>query len=191
MLRKNSSYITKTFLSRLFSVLKIKKVKVILFSLFFVVSVNQYNYSHTDYLLIKTLRNPHIVSKVKQISKNYGVDPLLVSSVIVSESSAYPFAVSHKNAKGLMQLMIPTALCIAKSKNKKLYKKMKDNPGIIYSPDVNIELAVIHLKNMKTFDGNWSSTLHIYNVGGGAYRKGKRNYKYVHGILKRLKRWKG
>ncbi len=192
MLKKNSTFYLKLFINRIFRLFRIKKIKIIVFTLLFVGTVNYYNYSREDYVILKATGNKQVAQKVKDISKQYGVDPLLVSSMMVSESSAYPFAVSHKNAKGLMQLMTPTALYIARSRNKKLYQKMKANPGLIYDPEVNIELAVIHLTNVHLFiDKKWDSALHVYNVGGGAFKKGKRNYRYVNGILKRLKKWKG
>ena len=42
-------------------------------------------------------------------SDKYGLDPELVTAVVIVESNARPWVVSRKGAVGLMQLMAPTA----------------------------------------------------------------------------------
>ncbi|HCL58136.1 MAG TPA: hypothetical protein DHW82_14170 [Spirochaetia bacterium] len=143
--------------------------------------------------MMRSLGNYYLMDQVKTISKKHKLDPLLVTSVILSESSAYSFAVSYMNAKGLMQLMPETALAVAKGMKNGMYDKIKENPGLIYDPSINIELAVIHLKGMYQFVAKkqWDSALHIYNLSSYAFKKGQRNHSYVDGILKRVKKWKG
>lgn len=53
--------------------------------------------------------DPAVRSLVEETAKQHAVDPLLVYSVIEAESNYNPFAVSHKGAEGLMQLIPSTA----------------------------------------------------------------------------------
>jgi soluble lytic murein transglycosylase-like protein len=192
MLRKNSAFLLKTIFSAIKSILGKRNIQVALYLAFFVSGVNLYQYKREDFVVFRTLGDYKTSVRVLEVSKRHDIDPLMVTSVIVSESSGYPFAVSYMNARGLMQLMPKTALYVAKKTRKDLYRKIVKKPGMIYHPDVNMELAVIHLKSAyKYMAQNWKSALHIYNLGGGAFSRGQRNFHYVKGILKRFKKWKG
>ncbi len=50
---------------------------------------------------------------VEEVARSHGVDPLLVHAMIWAESNYDLFAVSHKGAEGLMQLMPATATWMA------------------------------------------------------------------------------
>jgi soluble lytic murein transglycosylase-like protein len=53
---------------------------------------------------------PPIVNFVKVIAPDYKLDPQFVLAIIATESNFDPFAVSPKNARGLMQLIPDTAV---------------------------------------------------------------------------------
>jgi soluble lytic murein transglycosylase-like protein len=58
-----------------------------------------------------------ISAAVVRYSEKYGIDPQLVTAVLLVESSARPWARSHKGAIGLMQVMPHMALPLAPAGN--------------------------------------------------------------------------
>jgi hypothetical protein len=94
---------------------------------------------------------------VEQSARNHGVDPLLVHSVIKTESNYNPNAVSPKGAQGLMQLMPATARDLGVK-----------NP---MNPKENIEGGVKFLKYLQTQFSDPAMALAAYNAGEGAVRR--------------------
>jgi len=95
---------------------------------------------------------------VRSASYRYDVDPYLVLGMIRVESNFNAYAVSHKGAKGLMQLMPGTAR----------FHKV-DN---VYDPVQNIYGGVRHFRLLlDRFDGNVQLALAAYNAGPGAVAK--------------------
>ncbi len=95
---------------------------------------------------------------VRSASYRYDVDPYLVLGMIKVESNFNAYAVSHKGAKGLMQLMPGTA---------RLYK-VDD----VYDPVQNIYGGVGYFRLLlDRFDGNVQLALAAYNAGPGAVAK--------------------
>ncbi len=95
---------------------------------------------------------------IESISARFGVDEHLVTAVIARESAGNPRAVSHKGAKGLMQLMDSTSRDL----------------GVAYpfSPAENISGGVKYLKKMlNMFNGDEKLALASYNAGPGAVKK--------------------
>lgn len=89
---------------------------------------------------------------IQEFSTKYGVDSALVKAVIRAESGFNSYAVSHKGAKGLMQLMPKTA--------------SQWNVMDVFNPRENIEGGVRHLKHLlETFENNLSLSLAAYNAG--------------------------
>jgi len=153
--------------------------------------LNGYLLDKNDIIVYKVLNSYSIASTVLKISKKENIDPLIVTSVIISESSGYKFAKSYLGATGLMQLMPVTAYYITERVDKDLYKILRNNSFYLYDQKVNINLGVMHLKAMYDFMGqNWEKALHIYNLSVSMYFNGRRNYRYVNDILKRVEKWK-
>jgi soluble lytic murein transglycosylase-like protein len=87
----------------------------------------------------------------------YGVDPVLVRAVIQVESNFDASTVSHKGARGLMQLMPGTA---------KRYG-VKD----LHDPEQNIQGGVRYLAYLLELFGDMPRALAAYNAGEGAVMK--------------------
>jgi len=88
----------------------------------------------------------------------YDVDSDLVRSIIACESDGDPYAVSPRNARGLMQLMDETAHDMGVS-----------DP---YDPVQNIHGGTAYLRQLlDSFDGNLDNALAAYNAGPGAVRR--------------------
>ncbi len=85
----------------------------------------------------------------------------LVLSVIRQESEFDPRAVSRAGARGLMQLMPPTARRIARS-----MRLSYSTRRLIADPDYNVRLGSAYLREMlDRFDGSYPLALAAYNAG--------------------------
>lgn len=92
---------------------------------------------------------------IERHSARYGVDPILVRAVIQVESNFNPKSVSHKGARGLMQLMPGTAKRFG-------VRKIDD-------PDENIRGGIQYLAVLqKLFPNDLSRALAAYNAGENA-----------------------
>ena len=114
-------------------------------------------------------------SYITAASKRYGVSKSLIKAVIHAESAFNPRAVSHKGAKGLMQLM---------PFNLKKYG-VRDP----YSPEQNIFAGTRMLSELlKVYAGDLKLTLAAYNAGEGAVKKyrGVPPYKETQGYVKKV-----
>ena len=93
-------------------------------------------------------------------SKIQGLDPNLVRAVIFRESRGNPNAISNKNARGLMQVIPPTAA------------RMGVNPKHLYDPEQNIIAGTRYLRFLTDrFNGHLDYILAGYNAGEGAVEK--------------------
>jgi soluble lytic murein transglycosylase-like protein len=107
---------------------------------------------------LRQVDSANVPALVEAVAKQYDVDPLLVHSVIQTESNYNPYAVSPKGAQGLMQLMPGTA------------KRF----GVQNSFDIkqNIEGGVRYLKYLGTlFPDDPRLAIAAYNAGEGAVWK--------------------
>jgi Rod binding domain-containing protein len=90
---------------------------------------------------------------IDSVSQKFGVDPLLVRSIVQNESNFDQFAVSPVGAKGLMQLMEGTA----------------HDMGVknIFDPIENINGGVKYLKLLLDKFGDTATAVAAYNAGPG------------------------
>jgi soluble lytic murein transglycosylase-like protein len=112
----------------------------------------------TELTIEQPLAGASIPEIVEAAAKKHDVDPLLVHSVISTESNYNPYAVSPKGAQGLMQLMPATARRF----------------GVRNTFDIkeNIEGGVRYLKYLGSlFPNDPRLAIAAYNAGEGAVWK--------------------
>ena len=118
-------------------------------------------YSGSSSETAKALKAPQLVipghqsrfeREIKNAAKLYGVNFALIKAVIKVESNFNPQAVSHKGAKGLMQLMPATA--------------GEYNVSNLFDPRQNIYAGTKHLRYlMAKFNNDMRLALAAYNAG--------------------------
>ncbi len=107
-----------------------------------------------------------ITRSVAEASFQEGLEPALLLSVIMSESSFRQDAVSHKGAVGLMQIMPATAADLAAELD--LEWAASRGPELLENPEVNIQLGAYYLRKLiEAFDDDVSLALTAYNMGPG------------------------
>jgi len=134
-----------------------------------------WKYSEDSPPLFKSKYNEIII----KAAKHFDVDAALVSAVIKAESDYDPRTLSHKGARGLMQLMPATAKRFGVTNS--------------YDPEENIFAGTRYLRwLLKTFDGNADLAVAAYNAGEGniwkyngvpPFRETKQYIKTITGIL--------
>ncbi len=89
---------------------------------------------------------------VQRQARKYGLSSSLILAIIHVESGFNPNAVSHMNAHGLMQIVVPTA---GLDVHKYLNKSTTLRPDMLHNPDTNITYGTtyLHLLNTRHFDG--------------------------------------
>lgn len=138
-------------------------------------SANKKIYS-VEFDLVKNseeIRSYKYSSLVQQASKRYNIKESLIYAIIKTESSFNPYAVSHANAYGLMQVIPKTA---GKDVFQKI-KKRKDQPtkAYLFSPSNNIDtgtaylqiLNTRYLKDVTNDLGRHYAIISAYNGGAG------------------------
>ena len=97
---------------------------------------------------------------IKYYARDYGVEVALIKAVIKAESDYDPYVVSHAGARGLMQLMPPTAMEMG----------VKD----IFDPGQNVAGGTQYLSHMlKLFGSDKRLALAAYNAGPGNVKRYK------------------
>lgn len=144
--------------------------KILVFLLIVLIVVLGGNYIVKNYIF--PIKYEEYVIKY---AEEFEVDPLLILSVMKAESNFINDANSHKNAKGLMQMVDDTAIEIA------------DELGIVYfipdpqlyDPEINIQFGTYYIdKLLEKYDGNIELTLASYNAGMGNVNKWLNNKEY-------------
>ena len=106
---------------------------------------------------------------VSKYAEEYDVDENLIYALIKAESNFNAKAVSHQNAKGLMQLMQSTAQDLA---NRSQINLTKEN---ILEPDININLGTQYISALLTKYDSIEVALAAYNAGSGNVDKWIKN----------------
>lgn len=111
----------------------------------------------TTYLSGPTLED-NWDSLIEKAAKRYQLDPFLIKAVVKVESNFDPYSISHKGARGLMQLMPETA---------------KDcRVDDIFDAEENIEGGTKFLRYLwDIFDGDLKLVLAGYNAGPNRVKK--------------------
>jgi soluble lytic murein transglycosylase-like protein len=105
-----------------------------------------------------TTGNSDVDNFIVESGKRNSVDPLLLYSIMHQESSFKPRAMSYKGARGLMQLMPPTAARFGVTN--------------VWDPKQNIEGGARYMRFLlDLFDGDVRLALAGYNAGEGAVMK--------------------
>lgn len=111
------------------------------------------------------------LESARELAEHYGpavgLDPALVLAVIRAESSGKPEAVSPAGARGLMQLMPPTAQEVAERAGIPY-----SGPDALFDPELNVRLGTLYLARMRRqFGGDRYLFLAAYNAGPGHIRR--------------------
>jgi hypothetical protein len=124
---------------------------------------------------------PRFAGEIAAAAERHDLNPRLVAAVVGAESAFHARAVSHKGARGLMQLMPATALRFGVA------------PGELFEPERNLEAGARYLRWLiDRYDGALHLALAAYNAGEGAvdryrgvppYRETRR---YVLGVYERF-----
>ena len=93
-------------------------------------------------------------------SKQNGLDPVLVASLIRQESNFNPRATSPVGARGLMQVMPSVGKVIARNKKIAGY-----DDSLLYQPETNIRLGTAHLSELFRKTRQVEQVLAAYNAG--------------------------
>lgn len=116
---------------------------------------------------------------VIKYAKENELDPLLVFSVIKAESNFDPQATSHKNARGLMQIIDNTGIWAAEKMGIEEFRA-----EYLYDPEVNIKIGCWYLKSLKNemyrYNGEMNNDLVLaaYNGGIGNVQKWLKDKEY-------------
>lgn len=124
-----------------------------------------------EYLKGKNVKIPEnklrgMAATVYEESEAYDLDYRLVLAIIKVESNFKNDAVSHRGARGLLQIKPSLAKYIAKDAGGRY-----DGVHSLHDADNNIKLGVYHLSNLLDDFKTVSAALHAYNVGANRAKK--------------------
>lgn len=113
---------------------------------------------------------------INKYSKEYNIDPFLISAIINVESKYNKRAISHKQAKGLMQIGPGTGEWASEELEIKDY-----NIDTLYDPETNIQIGTWYLDRLKNeFNNDINLVLAAYNGGSGNVQKWIKDKRYSH-----------
>lgn len=100
-------------------------------------------------------------SDLQRDSRNNGLDPYLVASLIRQESEFNPTAVSRANALGLMQVLPATGKKLAKAE-----KVRRFSANSLFEPEINLKLGTRYFRDLVDhYNGKLEYALAAYNAG--------------------------
>lgn len=109
---------------------------------------------------------PHWQTIVVEAKRN-NIDPMLALAVIRQESRFDADSVSSSNARGLMQIIPPTAMRISKVLDMEDY-----SDAMLHEPDTNIRMGIFYLAALiKKSKGEIVPALASYNAGARVVQK--------------------
>jgi soluble lytic murein transglycosylase len=105
--------------------------------------------------------------EVQDATTGYAWDPRVFHGLVREESNFNPRIVSHAGARGLSQLMPPTARSVAG------WMGMTVSKSAMFDPATNLKIGARYLDFLieDEFGGNWALALAGYNAGQGNVRK--------------------
>ena len=104
---------------------------------------------------VDSAQRARIARAVVTSARKHDVDPFLVASILVVESSGDPFAISGRDAVGIMQIHVPTWGLLAEAQGINLFR-LEDN----------IDMGTRILKDYTRRHGLWDGVLRYLGVTG-------------------------
>ena len=155
--------------------MKCKKSRAMLFKLlvFFVLLIIFSAFVFKSIILKKMLYPQSYKNYVETYSKEYNIDKNLVYSVIKCESNFESSAVSHMNAKGLMQISDMTGIWASEELGIKNF-----DTDSLFVPEINILIGCWYLNKLINQYGNVETALAAYNAGSGNVSRWLANEEY-------------
>jgi len=128
-----------------------------------------YNLAETVLMIFYPMEYEGII---RQYAEEYDLDPLLISAIIRVESRFNPKAVSHKGAKGLMQITDGTGNWAARELD-----ILNFSEDMLFIPNINIMIGCWYLDKLRQqFNGDLQLVLAAYNGGSGNVSKWLRDF---------------
>ena len=100
---------------------------------------------------------------IEHYAEFYGVDPVLVASIVNVESRFNRYAVSHAGASGLMQLMPGTANWAAEEIGIENFSFEE----MVFDPHININIGTWYIRRLLDGHSTLPVALAAYNAGSG------------------------
>jgi lysozyme len=115
----------------------------------------------SESLQVRTNGPAGLAPLVDHAAREHDIDPLLLHSIARVESRHQPDAVSHAGARGLMQVILPTARRFG-----------VEGADQLHDPQTNLQVSARYLKTLQQRFGNdLELVLAAYNAGEGAVEK--------------------
>jgi len=115
---------------------------------------------------------------IKKYAHKYNLNPNLICAIIHTESKFNKYAISNKNASGLMQIKKSTADWAAKQIGIKNYDYKK-----IFDPEINIQIGCWYINNLLNEFKSYDLAICAYNAGSGNVTKWLKKYSHDNKIL--------
>lgn len=120
--------------------------------------------------ILKFIFPIHYEEYVYKYSKEYDIDPNLVFAIMKTESKFFPYAKSHKDAKGLMQISDGT--------QKWAMEDINLHNTNIFDPKVNIQIGCWYINKLFEQFDDMDLVIAAYNGGSGNVDKWLKDDRY-------------